>query len=559
MRSDRVKKGAQRAPHRSLMYANGYTDWELDRPWVGVVNAYNSIIPGHIHLNRLTTAVKAGIYAYGGLPLEFPSIGVCDGIAMNHEGMKFSLPSRELIMDSIELMTKAHAFDALVLITNCDKIIPGMAMAALNLNIPALILSGGPMLPGHMAGSGKALDLSSTFEAVGAFAAGKLDEEGLSCTEQNSCPTCGSCAGMFTANTMNCVIEALGLGLPGNGTIPAVYSERDRLAKNAGRAIMALLEKNIRPRDIVTTAAVDNALAVDMALGGSTNTCLHIPAIAHAADLKLSLAHIDEISRRTPHLCAMSPGGKYFMYDLHRAGGIGAVMTRLAQGNLINTSCMTVTGRTLAENLDKVRVFDEDVIRPLENPVHKEGGIAVLLGNLAESGCVVKQGAVLPEMMHHKGPARVFDSEEAATEAILNRKIVSGDVVVIRYEGPRGGPGMREMLGPTSFLAGMGLDKSVALITDGRFSGASRGASIGHVSPEAAEGGNIALVHEGDLIEIDIPNRKITLHVDEAELKRRRESWTAPELSTTGSPFLERYRSFVTSGAEGAVFKDPRA
>ncbi len=552
MRSDAVKKGPQRAPHRSLMYANGYTDWEMERPWVGVVNAYNSIIPGHIHLNRIAADVKAGIYAHGGLPLEYPSIGVCDGLAMNHEGMRFSLPSRELILDSIELMTRAHALDALVLITNCDKIIPGMAMAALTLNIPAIIISGGPMLPGRIPNRG--LDLSSTFEAVGAFAAGKMDQEALDCTEKNSCPTCGSCAGMFTANTMNCVIEAMGLGLPGNGSIPAVYSERNRLAKDAGRAVMMLVERNICPRDIVTQAAIDNALAVDMALGGSTNTCLHIPAIAHSAGLKLPLSHINEISRRTPHLCSMSPGGSYYMYDLYQAGGISAVMKRLAEGGLIDTSCLTVTGKSIADNIRNTKIVDENVIRPLSNPVHKEGGIAVLSGNLAEHGSVVKQGAVLPEMMKHKGRARVFDSEEAATAAIMDKKIVEGDVLVIRYEGPRGGPGMREMLGPTSLLAGMGMDKTVALITDGRFSGASRGASIGHISPEAAEGGVIALVHEGDMIEIDIPNRKLQLLVDDAELAKRRAVWKCPE-KPSGSFFLERYRSMVTSGAEGAVYK----
>lgn len=552
MRSDRVKKGAQRAPHRSLMYANGYTDWEIDRPWVGVVNAYNSIIPGHIHLNRIAAAVKAGVYAHGGLPLEFPSIGVCDGLAMNHEGMRYSLPSRELIMDSIEVMTQAHGLDALVLITNCDKIIPGMAMAALSLNVPAIVISGGPMLPGRMAARG--LDLSSTFEAVGAYASGKIDAEALNCTERNSCPTCGSCAGMFTANTMNCVVEALGLALPGNGTIPAVYSERERLAKETGRAVMKLLERNIRPRDIVTEQAVDNALTVDMALGGSTNSCLHIPAIAHAAGLELPLERIDAISRRTPHLCSMSPGGKHYMLDLYRAGGIGALMRRLDEGGLLNTGCLTATGESLELNLKVAPEADDAVIRPLADPVHKEGGIAVLKGNLAASGCVVKQSAVLPEMMVHQGPARVFESEEEATRAIMDGKIVPGDVVLIRYEGPRGGPGMREMLGPTSLLAGMGLDSSVALVTDGRFSGASRGASIGHVSPEAAEGGTIALVREGDTIAIDIPNRRIELRVGEDELERRRASW-APPSGGSGSAFLDRYRAFVTSGAEGAVFR----
>ena len=552
MRSDKVKKGTQRAPHRSLMYANGYTDWEIDRPWVGLVNAYNSIIPGHIHLNRIAAAVKAGVYAHGGLPLEFPSIGVCDGLAMNHEGMRYSLPSRELIMDSIEVMTQAHGLDALVLITNCDKIIPGMAMAALNLNVPAVLVSGGPMLPGRMEARG--LDLSSAFEAVGAYASGKIDLETLACTERNSCPTCGSCAGMFTANTMNCVIEALGLALPGNGTIPAVYSERERLAKETGRAVMKLLERNIRPRDIVNERSIDNALTVDMALGGSTNSCLHIPAIAHAAGLKLPLDRIDAISRRTPHLCSMSPGGKYYMYDLYRAGGIGALMRRLDEGGLLDTGCITATGESLALNLKMAPRADDTVVRPLADPVHKEGGIAVLKGNLAASGCVVKQSAVLPEMMVHQGPARVFDSEEDATRAIMEKRIVPGDVVLIRYEGPRGGPGMREMLGPTSLLAGMGLDKSVALVTDGRFSGASRGASIGHVSPEAAEGGTIALVREGDTIAIDIPNRRISLLVDEDELARRRESWVPPS-GGSGSAFLDRYRSFVTSGAEGAVFR----
>jgi dihydroxy-acid dehydratase len=538
------------------MYANGYTDWEIDRPWVGVVNAYNTIIPGHIHLNRLTAAVKAGVYAFGGLPLEFPSIGVCDGIAMNHEGMKYSLPSRELIMDSIEVMTKAHALDALVLVTNCDKIVPGMTMAALKLNVPAIIISGGPMLPGRL--NGRSIDLSGVFEAVGKRVTDEIDDEELDRVEREVCPTCGSCAGMFTANTMNCVIESLGLALPGNGTIPAVYSERERLAKETGRAIMALIEKNLRPRDIVTQEAIDNALAVDMALGGSTNTCLHIPAIAHAAGKKVALEHIDEVSRRTPHLCAMSPGGKYYMYDLYLAGGVQAVMKRLAEAKLVNASVLTVTGESLAENLKKVIIADADVIRPVNDPVHQEGGIAVLKGNLAPMGCVVKQGAVLPEMMKHSGPARVFDSEEAATTAIMEKKIASGDVVVIRYEGPKGGPGMREKLGPTALLAGMGLDKSVALITDGRFSGASRGASIGHVSPEAALGGNIALIREGDTIEIDIPGRKINVKLDDAELEKRRASWKAPEKQLDSS-FLRRYRTFVTSGAEGAVFDDDAA
>jgi dihydroxy-acid dehydratase len=554
MKSDAVKKGINRAPHRSLMYANGYTDWEIDRPWVGVANAYNSIIPGHIHLNRLTAAVKAGVYAFGGLPLDFPSIGVCDGIAMNHEGMKYSLPSRELIMDSIEVMTKAHALDALVLVTNCDKIVPGMVMAALKLNVPAIVISGGPMLAGLVHTGGVRSDLSGTFEAVGRRVTDEIDDAELSRIERASCPTCGSCAGMFTANTMNCVVEALGLALPGNGTTPAVYSARDRLAKDTGRAIMTLIERGIRPRDIVTSAALDNALSVDMALGGSTNTCLHIPAIAQAAGLKVTLEHIDEVSKRTPHLCNMSPGGKYYIEDLYRAGGVQAVMKRLSEAKLLDTSVLTVTGSSLGVNLQSASILDDDVIRPTDNPIHKEGGIAILTGNLAPLGSVVKQGAVLPEMMKHSGPARVFNSEEEATAAIMEKKIVSGDVVVIRYEGPKGGPGMREKLGPTSLLAGMGLDKSVALITDGRFSGASRGASIGHVSPEAAIGGNIALVREGDIIDIDIPNRKISVNIDDAEMEKRRASWKPIE-KPLDSSFLARYRTFVTSGAEGAVFK----
>ncbi|MDR1741692.1 MAG: dihydroxy-acid dehydratase [Synergistaceae bacterium] len=555
MNSDFVKKGIQRAPHRSLLYADGYADWEIDRPWVGVVNSWNGIIPGHIQLNRLAAAVKAGVYAFGGLPIEFPSIGVCDGIAMNHEGMKYSLPSRELIMDSIEVMAKAHALDALVLITNCDKITPGMVMAALKLNLPAIVVSGGPMLPGRA--GGRSLDLSSTFEAVGRRVSGSLDDEGLAAVERGSCPTCGSCAGMFTANTMNCVVEALGLGLPGNGTIPAVYAERERLAKDAGAAIMKLLERNIRPRDIVTDKALDNALAVDMALGGSTNTCLHIPAIAHCAGLSVPLSRIDGISRRTPHICSMSPGGKYYLYDLYNAGGVQGVMKRLADAGLLDASPVTATGLSVGENLRRAVITDPDVIRPVDDPVHKEGGIAVLFGNVAPLGCVVKQGAVLPEMMRHSGPARVFENEEEATAAIMEKKIVPGDVVVIRGEGPKGGPGMREMLGPTSLLAGMGLDNTVALVTDGRFSGASRGASIGHVSPEAAVGGNIALIAEGDEIEIDIPARKINVAVSDAELERRRGSLPKRTHLPTGSAFLDRYRAFATSGAEGAILKDP--
>lgn len=552
MNSVHIKKGVQRAPHRSLLYANGFTDWEIERPWIGVVNAYNAIVPGHNHLGTLVQAVKAGIYAAGGLPIEFPTIGVCDGIAMNHRGMKYSLPSREIVKDTIEVMTSAHGFDALVLVTNCDKIVPGMAMSALELNVPAIVLSGGPMLPGKY--QGRITDLSTIFEGVGKHLAGEMSGDDLAEMERSVCPTCGSCAGMFTANTMNCVMEALGLALPGNGTIPAVYSERIRLAKDAGRAIMHLVEKKICPRDIVTREALENAFAVDVALGGSTNTCLHIPAIAHSAGFEMPLSRIDAISRRTPHICSMSPGGRYFIADLYRAGGIPAVMSRLMEGNLISGTPMTVTGTSVAENIASVRVHDDDVIRPLDNPVHKEGGLAILYGNIAPLGSVVKQSAVLPEMMRHRGPARVFDGEEAAYEAISSGRIAEGDVVVIVNEGPKGGPGMREMLQPTAALAGLGMDSSVALLTDGRFSGASRGASIGHISPEAACGGPIGLVRDGDMIEIDIPERKIELCISDDELKKR-EKTHVPACNPSGSELLERYREFVTSGAEGAVFR----
>lgn len=552
MNSVHIKKGVQRAPHRSLLYANGFTDWEIERPWIGVVNAYNAIVPGHNHLGTLVQAVKAGIYAAGGLPIEFPTIGVCDGIAMNHRGMKYSLPSREIVKDTIEVMTSAHGFDALVLVTNCDKIVPGMAMSALELNVPAIVLSGGPMLPGKY--QGRITDLSTIFEGVGKHLAGEMSGDDLAEMERSVCPTCGSCAGMFTANTMNCVMEALGLALPGNGTIPAVYSERIRLAKDAGRAIMHLVEKKICPRDIVTREALENAFAVDVALGGSTNTCLHIPAIAHSAGFEMPLSRIDAISRRTPHICSMSPGGRYFIADLYRAGGIPAVMSRLMEGNLISGSPVTVTGTSVAENIASARVHDDDVIRPLDNPVHKEGGLAILYGNIAPLGSVVKQSAVLPEMMRHRGPARVFDGEEAAYEAISSGRIAEGDVVVIVNEGPKGGPGMREMLQPTAALAGLGMDSSVALLTDGRFSGASRGASIGHISPEAACGGPIGLVRDGDMIEIDIPERKIELCISDDELKKR-EKTHVPACNPSGSELLERYREFVTSGAEGAVFR----
>ncbi len=551
MKSSQAKEGLARAPHRSLLRASGFTDWEIARPWIGVVNAYNSIIPGHTHLNRLAEGIKSSVYAHGGLPLEFPTIGVCDGIAMNHEWMKFSLPSLELIRDSVEVMARGHALDALVLLTNCDKITPGMAMAAAELDIPAVIISGGPMLAGRH--KGRDIDLSNVFEAVGKRAADLIDDAEFEAVENAACPTCGSCAGMFTANTMNCVMEALGFALPGNGTIPAVLSARDRLAKEAGRLVMMLLEKDITPRQILTKRAFLNAAAVDMALGGSTNTMLHLPAVAHAAGVELTLAELDNVSARTPHLCSMSPGGSHHIQDLYAAGGVQAVMARLLEGGLIDGGTFTVTGRTVAENLKGVAVTDETVIRPLDDPYRAQGGIAVLKGNLARDGSVVKQSAVAPEMMAHSGPARVFDGEEAATEAIMAGGIKAGDVVVIRYEGPKGGPGMREMLTPTATLAGMGLDRSVALITDGRFSGASRGASIGHVSPEAATGGLIALVEEGDTVEIDIPARRLHLAVSEEELQRRRQAWQ-PRLPETKSSFLERYRTFVTSGARGAVF-----
>ncbi len=552
MRSDSAKKGIERAPHRSLMKASGYTDWEIERPWIGVVNAYNAIIPGHVHLKRLAEAVKAGVYAAGGLPLEFPVIGVCDGIAMNHEGMKYSLPSRELIMDSIEVMAQGHALDALVMVTNCDKIIPGMAMAAARLNIPSIVLSGGPMLAGIR--NGKDIDLNTVFETVGKVMAGKADEAELREVENAACPGCGSCAGMFTANTMNCMMEGLGLGLPGNGTIPAVYAERDRLAKDAGVAIMKLVEKGLRPRDILTRKAFENAVALDLALGGSTNTALHLPAIAWAAGLDLPVEIFNEIGARVPHLCSLSPAGPYHIQDLYKAGGVQAVLKRLLDAGLVDGSCRTVTGTTQAENLAGARVRDEEVIRPVDRPYHAQGGLACLKGNLAPDGSIVKQAAVLPEMMVHSGPARVFDNEADAFAAIKARKIKDGDVVVIRYEGPKGGPGMREMLSPTSALAGMGLDRTVALITDGRFSGASRGAAIGHVSPEAAAGGPIALVKEGDIISIDIPAKKLELKVDSAELERRRAAWK-PYVQTVDSLFLNRYRKSVTSGVRGVVLE----
>ncbi len=553
MRSDLMKKGLERAPHRSLFKAMGYTDEEIARPLIGVVNSANEIIPGHIHLDLITADVKAGIRMAGGTPVEFPVIGVCDGIAMNHAGMKYSLASRELIADSIEIMATAHPFDALVFIPNCDKIVPGMLMAALRLNIPSIFISGGPMLAGRL--QGKAVDLISVFEGVGAVKAKKMTPSELLQLEDCACPGCGSCSGMYTANSMNCVTEALGLGLPGHGTIPAVLAARHRLAKQAGMKIMDLLKKNVRPRDIATLAAFKNAIAVDMALGCSTNTVLHIPAVAHEAGIKLDLDLFNKISEKTPNLCKLSPAGHHHIEDLDAAGGIQAVMKVISKLGVISEKAMTVTGKTVAANFKTARVLNEEVIRPLDNPYSKQGGIAVLRGNLAPDGAVVKQSAVAAAMQVNEGKARVFDSEDKAIAAIMGGKIKPGDIVVIRYEGPKGGPGMREMLSPTSAIVGMGLDKSVALLTDGRFSGGTQGAAIGHISPEAAEGGPIALVKEGDIIAIDIPAKKLTLKVDEAELAKRRKSLKAwIPVITTG--YLARYAKMVTSASTGAVFKD---
>ena len=553
MRSDNVTRGVERAPNRSLFYALGYTKEELERPLIGVVCSYNEIVPGHMNLDKIAEAVKAGIRCAGGTPVEFPAIAVCDGIAMGHIGMKYSLVTRDLIADSTEAMALAHQFDGLVMIPNCDKNVPGLLMAAARLNIPAIFCSGGPMLAGRLQ-DGRRSCLSHMFEAVGAYKAGKLDEAGVEDYENNACPTCGSCSGMYTANSMNCLTEGIGMALRGNGTIPAVYSARLRLAKHTGMQIMELVAKNIRPRDIMTPAAFHNAETVDMALGCSTNSMLHLPAIAHECGIELSLAFANDISRRTPNLCHLAPAGDTFMEDLDRAGGVYAVMKELTKKGLLDTSGITATGRTVAENLEGVENLDHDIIRPIENPYSPYGGIAVLKGSLAPEGCVVKQSAVAAEMMVHTGPARVFDSEDEAIAAIYAGKIVSGDVVVIRYEGPKGGPGMREMLNPTSAIAGMGLDREVALITDGRFSGATRGASIGHISPEAALGGPIAYVEEGDAIAIDIPNCKIELLVDEATLAARKAKWVCPEPKVkTG--YLARYAKLVTSAARGAVLE----
>ena len=553
MRSDNVTKGSERAPNRSLFYALGYTPEELERPLIGVVCSYNEIVPGHMNLDKIAEAVKAGVRAAGGTPVEFPAIAVCDGIAMGHIGMKYSLVTRDLIADSTEAMAIAHQFDGLVMIPNCDKNVPGLLMAAARVNIPTIFCSGGPMLAGRLE-DGRRSCLSHMFEAVGAYKAGRLDEAGVEDYENNACPTCGSCSGMYTANSMNCLTEAIGMGLRGNGTIPAVWSARLRLAKHAGMQIMELVAKNIRPRDIMTPAAFHNAETVDMALGCSTNTMLHLPAIAHECGIELDLDLSNEISSKTPNLCHLAPAGDTYMEDLEGAGGVYAVMKELTKKGLLDTSVLTCTGKTLAENLEGVVNRNPELIRPIENPYSADGGIAVLKGNLAPEGCVVKRSAVAPEMMLHTGPARVFNSEEEAIEAIYAGKIVPGDVVVIRYEGPKGGPGMREMLNPTSAICGMGLGESVALITDGRFSGATRGASIGHVCPEAAQGGPIGLVEEGDIISIDIPACKIELQVDEATLAARRAKWICPEPKIkTG--YLARYAKLVTSAARGAVLE----
>ena len=550
MKSDAVKKGLQQAPHRSLFNALGMTEEEMERPLVGIVCSYNEIVPGHMSLDKIANAVKMGVAMAGGTPIMFPAIAVCDGIAMGHEGMKYSLVTRDLIADSTECMAKAHQFDALVMIPNCDKNVPGLLMAAARVNVPTVFVSGGPMLAGHV--GGHKTSLSSMFEAVGANAAGKMSLEELNEYECKACPTCGSCSGMYTANSMNCLTEALGMGLKGNGTIPAVYSERLKLAKHAGMAVMELYRKNIRPRDIMTKDAILNALTVDMALGCSTNSMLHLPAIAHEVGFDFDISFANEISEKTPNLCHLAPAGPTYMEDLNEAGGVYAVMNELRELGLLHEDCITVTGNTIGENIKDCENKNPQVIRPLDNPYSKTGGLAVLKGNLAPDGSVVKRSAVVDEMMVHKGPARVFECEEDAIVAIKGGKIVPGDVVVIRYEGPKGGPGMREMLNPTSAIAGMGLGSSVALITDGRFSGASRGASIGHVSPEAAVGGPIALVEEGDIIKINIPEMTLELDVSDEVLAERRKNWTPREPKVT-TGYLARYASMVTSGNRGAI------
>ena len=556
MRSDAVKTGTQQAPHRSLFNALGMTKEEMERPLVGIVCSYNEIVPGHMNLDKIAQAVKLGVAMAGGTPVMFPAIAVCDGIAMGHIGMKYSLVTRDLIADSTEAMALAHQFDALVMIPNCDKNVPGLLMAAARINVPTVFVSGGPMLAGHL--NGHKTSLSSMFEAVGAYAAGKLTEEGLTECENKTCPTCGSCSGMYTANSMNCLTEVLGMGLKGNGTIPAVYSERIRLAKHAGMQVMEMYRRNICPRDIMTKEALLNALTVDMALGCSTNSMLHLPAIAHEIGWDFDISFANEISAKTPNICHLAPAGPTYMEDLNEAGGVYAVMNELNKKGLLHTECMTVTGKTVGENIKDCVNLNPEVIRPIDNPYSTTGGLAVLRGNLAPDGSVVKRSAVVAEMMVHEGPARVFDCEEDAIAAIKGGKIVEGDVVVIRYEGPKGGPGMREMLNPTSAIAGMGLGSSVALITDGRFSGASRGASIGHVSPEAAVGGPIALVEEGDIISINIPELKLELKVSDEELAARKAKWQPREPKVT-TGYLARYAAMVTSGNRGAILEVPKA
>ena len=553
MRSDQMKKGVERIAHRSLFNALGLTEKEINQPMIGIVNAQNDIIPGHLHLDDIVEAVKAGVRMAGGTPFVFPAIGVCDGIAMGHEGMRYSLISREHIADSVEIMAMAHPFDALVFVPNCDKIVPGMIMAALRLNIPSIFVSGGPMMPGYY--EGKKLTVTSAFEAVGAAGAKKMSDDQMKEIELYSCPGCGSCAGMFTANSMNCMTEVIGLGLPGNGTVPAVHAGRIRLAKEAGMKVMELLEKDIRPRDIVTPDSLHNALTADMALGCSTNTVLHLPAIAHEAGLKIDLKEINNISKATPHLVKLSPAGEDCLVDLWQAGGIPAVLKELDNHGLLKADCMTVTAKTQGENIKDAYIKDKSVIRSFEDPYSKDGGLAILWGNIAPDGAVVKKGAVLEEMMVHKGPAKVYNSEEECMAAIMGGKVVPGDVVVVRYEGPKGGPGMREMLTPTSAIAGMGLDSSVALITDGRFSGASRGASIGHISPEAAAGGLIGIIEDGDIISIDIPNNKLELLVDEKVIAERRSKFVPLEKPVPNG-YLKRYRKMVTSANTGGVFED---
>ncbi len=555
MRSDNVKTGAQQAPHRSLFNALGFTEEEMKKPLIGIVSSYNEIVPGHMNLDKIVNAVKLGVAEAGGVPVVFPAIAVCDGIAMGHIGMKYSLVTRDLIADSTECMAMAHQFDALVMVPNCDKNVPGLLMAAARINVPTVFVSGGPMLAGHVKGQKRSL--SSMFEAVGTHAAGGMTDAELKEFEEKVCPTCGSCSGMYTANSMNCLTEALGMGLRGNGTIPAVYSDRIRLAKHAGMAVMELLKKDICPRDIMTKDAILNALTVDMALGCSTNSMLHLPAIAHEVGFDFDISFANEISEKTPNVCHLAPAGATYMEDLNEAGGVYAVMKELADIGLLHTDCMTVTGQTIGENIKDAVNKNPEVIRPVENPYSKNGGLAVLKGNLAPDGSVVKRSAVVPEMMVHEGPARVFECEEDAIAAIKGGKIVAGDVVVIRYEGPKGGPGMREMLNPTSAIAGMGLGSSVALITDGRFSGASRGASIGHVSPEAAVGGPIALVEEGDIIAIDIPNMTLNVKVSDEELAARKAKWQPKEPKVT-TGYLARYREMVTSGNRGAVLEMPK-